>query len=76
MPDLATLEVRLVEAETAYHRLLTGSLEELVGGEDAQVRYSRADAGSLSAYISQLRGQIAALGGAAGHRRRAMTVTL
>lgn len=76
MSDLATLEARLVEAESAYHKLMTGSLEESVGSGDAQARYTRAEAGSLSAYISQLRGQIAALGGAGAVRRRAITVVL
>lgn len=77
MPDLATLEARLTEAETAYHQLMTGSLSESVGSGDAQVRYTRADSGLLSAYIAQLRSQVAAAGGtSAGARRRAMTVTL
>jgi hypothetical protein len=76
MPDLATLETRLSEAETAYHRLMTGSLEESVGKGDAQVRYTRADAPTLVSYISQLRSDIAAAGGISGSRRRALTVTL
>lgn len=76
MPDLATLEARLAEAESAYHKLMTGSLEESIGSGDAQARYTRADSGLLSAYIAQLRSQVAAAGGASTVRRRAMTVTL
>lgn len=78
MPDFATLEARLAEAETAYHRLMTGSLEELIGLGDMQVRYTRATAPALAGYISQLRGDIAAAGGSTSSapRRRAITVTL
>lgn len=76
MTDLATLQTRLNEAESAYHRLLTGSLEESIGLGDMQVRYSKAEAPNLAAYLSQLRGEIAALGGSTGSRRRALTVTL
>lgn len=76
MSDLATLQTRLAEAESAYHRLLTGSLEESIGLGDMQVRYSRAEAPRLGAYISQLRSEVAALGGTTGTRRRAITVTL
>jgi hypothetical protein len=76
MTDFATLQTRLTEAESAYHRLLTGSLEESIGLGDMQVRYSKAEAPNLSAYISRLKGEIAALGGSTGARRRAFTVTL
>lgn len=76
MPDLATLEARLAEAETAYHGLMTGSLVESIGKNDTQVRYTRADAPVLVAYMAQLRSDIAAAGGSAGRRRRALTVTL
>lgn len=76
MSDLATLQTRLSEAESAYHRLMTGSLEESIGLGDMQVRYTRAEAPQLAAYISRLNGEIAALGGTTGARRRAITVTL
>lgn len=77
MADLTTLQTRLSEAETAYHRLMTGSLEESIGLGDMQVRYTRANIAALAAYISQLRGDVAAAGGdSAGARRRAITVTL
>ena len=76
MADLSTLQARLEEAETAYHRLMTGSLEEQIGLGDMQVRYTRSEANKLKSYISELRSDIAAQGGTAGARRRAITVTL
>ncbi len=77
MADLITLQARLAAAETAYHRLMTGSIEESIGLGDMQVRYTRADADKLAGYISQLKGDVAAAGGtSSGARRRAFTVTL
>lgn len=77
MTDLATLQARLTEAESAYHRLLTGSLEESIGLGDMQVRYTRSEAPQLGAYISILKSQVAALDSTtASRRRRALTVTL
>jgi hypothetical protein len=77
MPDLATLQARLDEAESAYHRLMTGSLEESIGLGDMQVRYTRAEADKLAAYISLLRADVSAAGGSGtGSRRRAITVSL
>lgn len=79
MPDIATLQARLDEAETAYHRLMTGSLEESIGLGDMQVRYTRADADKLAGYVSLLRADIASAGGAGGGtgaRRRAIAVSL
>jgi hypothetical protein len=77
MADLATLQTRLDEAESAYHRLMTGSLEESIGLGDMQVRYTRSQAPMLAGYISQLKSDVAAAGGTStGARRRAVTVTL
>jgi hypothetical protein len=77
MADLTTLQTRLAEAETAYHRLMTGSLEESIGLGDMQVRYTRADMTALAVYIAQLKSDVDAAGGtSAGARRRAITVTL
>lgn len=76
MADLTTLQARLDEAETAYHRLMTGSLEESIGLGDMQVRYTRSEANKLKSYMAELRSDIAALGGTTGARRRAITVTL
>ena len=55
MADLTTLQARLDEAETAYHRLMTGSLEESIGLGDMQVRYTRVNLDALAGYISQLK---------------------
>lgn len=77
MATLDILTARLAEAEAAYHRLMTGSAEESLGIGDMQVRYTRANADALAAYINQLKSDIAALGGTGtGARRRAMVVTL
>lgn len=75
MADLTTLQTRLTEAEGAYHRLLTGSLEESIGLGDMQVRYTRAETDKLARYLGQLRSEIAALGGG-GVRRKAFAVRL
>lgn len=66
MPDLATLETRLAEAETARHQLVTGSREVTVTvyGFGATT-YTQASLRDLDAYISDLRGQIARLKGGA-----------
>lgn len=77
MADLTTLQARLTEAETAYHRLLTGSQKESIGLGDMRVTYTQANADRLAAYISQLKSACAAAGDTTqGPRRRAITVTL
>jgi hypothetical protein len=58
---MATLSERLVEAEDAYHRLMTGtSAVELRDSNGEMVRYTPANAYRLSAYIESLKGLIAA----------------
>ena len=66
MPDLATLENRLAEAETARHQLVTGSREVTVTvyGFGATT-YTQANLRDLDVYISDLRGQIARIKGGA-----------
>ena len=76
MSDLATLQSRLSEAESAYHRLMTGSLEESISFNGRSVGYKPTEAPKLQAYITDLKSQIAALTGATSARRRAITVTL
>jgi uncharacterized protein YceH (UPF0502 family) len=76
MSDLATLKSRLSEAESAYHGLMTGSLEESVASGDRNVRYKPTEAPKLQAYIADLKSQIAALSGTTSARRRAIAVTL
>lgn len=77
MTDLITLQTRLAEAQTAYHRLITGSLEESISLGDMNVRYTRANLDALERYIRNLQAEIAAAGGGSViARRRAITVTL
>jgi gpW len=58
---MATLSERLIEAEDAYHRLMTGtSAVEIRDSNGEMVRYTPANAYRLSAYIESLKGQIAA----------------
>lgn len=79
MADLATLQTRLTSAETAYHALMTGSLEEEVEHGDMKVKYTRSVTAlqQLTSYITDLKAQIAALGGTVvGERRRAIEVDL
>lgn len=76
--DLATLQARLSEAESAYHALMTGAREaEVQGPEGMRVKYTEAKAGDLQAYIGDLKTQIVQAGGSvSGLRRRALIVDL
>ena len=79
MPDTATLQARLTEAETAYHRLMTGVLEVEVQHEGMGVKYSMSSADRLRAYIADLRSQLAAAGALSSDqagRRRPLYVQL
>lgn len=77
MADLATLQTRLSEAESAYHKLLTGTkLVEIQHG-DMRRKFMETEKGALLGYINDLKTQIAALGGTVtGLRRRAIGVDL
>ncbi|WP_297576215.1 gpW family head-tail joining protein [uncultured Deefgea sp.] len=68
MTDLSTLRLRLVEAENARHKLLTGSLRERINRTGTEITYSRADIDKLERYISTLKGEIAVASGGAGRR--------
>lgn len=74
MADLSTLQLRLAEAELAYHRLQTGTAEVEVeqGGEvPVKIKYSLASVDKLRLYIAELKGQIAqASGDTSGLARR------
>lgn len=78
MADLTTLQTWLTAAESAYQALLTGSqAEEVEHSGTMRIRYTRAQAGELAAYIDRLKSQIAAAGGTVtGERRRAFDVYL
>lgn len=77
MADLSTLQTQLTEAEAAYHRLRIGSQVEEIEHSDMRTRYTRSTIGDLSAYIDNLKAQIAVLGGTVtGTRRRSFEVDL
>ena len=64
MADLATLQIWLSEAETARHKLATGSLRQTVRyNGDREVTFAKTDMAALDAYIASLRAQIADLSG-------------
>lgn len=77
MADLATLQTRLTEAESAYHKLMTGSQAEMVSHSGTMTKYTAATMADLSAYIEQLKAQVAAAGGTiSGSKRGAFSVDL
>lgn len=58
-----SLEQRLADAEAAYHDLLTGkAVAEVRDANGETLRYTQANRGALSAYISAMKRE---LGGAA-----------
>ncbi|MDP1866990.1 MAG: gpW family head-tail joining protein [Bradyrhizobium sp.] len=68
MADLATLQAWLIAAETAKHKLLTGSLAQTVRYNGQQeVTFAKTDIDKLDAYIASLRAQI---GGIEGDARK------
>lgn len=59
LTDLATLEKRLHEAETAYHLLMTGSKEVSVAiGDYGSVTYNTSNIDKLETYIASLKAKI------------------
>lgn len=60
MTDIVIVRQRLLDAETALHKLLTGTLEVTVsvGGYGATT-YSQTNIAQLRAYIAQLKSEIA-----------------
>lgn len=62
MADIATLQLRLAEAELAYHRLATGSAEVTVEHDDMKVTYNTASVPKLQQYIADLRSQLRSAG--------------
>ena len=78
MADLTTLQTRLDQAETALHKLMTGSLVEHIQADartGAAVRYTPAQVPALQRYIASLKNQIAVASGGSV-RRRAFVVNL
>ncbi len=72
MADVTTLQTRLLEAELAYHKLMTGSASVSVQQDDMQVTFNIASVDKLRTYIAELKSQLVAAGAldAAGAGRR------
>ena len=62
MADTATLQTRLLEAELAYHKLMTGAASVQVQQDDMQVTFNIASVDRLRTYIAELKSQLAAAG--------------
>lgn len=62
MADTATLQLRLSEAEFAFHRLATGTAEVEIEQDGIKVKYAMASMDKLRLYIADLRDQLAAQG--------------
>lgn len=63
MADLATLQLWLLEAKTALHKLKIGRMEASVSYDGKSVSYTQADMAKLQTYINDLEKQIATLTG-------------
>lgn len=60
------LETKLAQAETALHKLMTGTAARVfVDIDGSRVEYVAANRAALIAYINDLRAQVAAEGGTA-----------
>lgn len=58
MTDIATLEARLTESETALHKLMTGAGVAKVSYEGEATEYTRASVPELRRYIASLKRQL------------------
>ena len=79
MADTATLQLRLAEAELAYHKLMTGTSSVQVQQDDMQVTFNIASVDRLRNYIADLKSQLASAGvldSTAIGRRKPMYVEL
>ena len=63
MASLATLQTWLTEAETARHKLMTGSRAISLTYAGRSVSYTSADLAALNSYIDDLKSQIATASG-------------
>lgn len=71
MTDTATLQVRLVEAETARHKIATGKgVQTITYRDGGSVTYSRATLSDLDSYIASLKSEIAGATADPASRRR------
>lgn len=77
MADLIALNANLADAQAAYHKLATGSLQVQVDHGDMRTTWTQADLGKLKGYIDDLKGQIVGAGGTVdGLLRRSIVVNL
>ena len=61
---MATTAQLLTEAQSAYHKLMTGTaVAEVQDSNGERVRYTAADLSKLKAYIADLKAQIATASG-------------
>ena len=74
MATCADLQTRLIEAELALHRLLTGAQTQQVQYGEKRVAYTQASIAELQRYVSTLRSQVAACTGAPMARRRVIGI--
>lgn len=59
MADLATLQLRLTQAEEQYHKLLTGQAARVFVDQNGErIEYVAASASRLAAYIEDLKRQL------------------
>jgi hypothetical protein len=58
MATQAELEARITEAETALHRLLTGSRVEEIDSPSGRVRYTSTNTVDLERYLAWLKQQL------------------
>ena len=59
MADLATLQLRLTQAEEQYHKLLTGQAARVFVDQNGErIEYVAAGASRLAAYIEDLKRQL------------------
>lgn len=70
MTDTTTLQTWLSQAETARHKLATGSKAEMVRHGDTETRFTAANLGDLETYIANLRSQLSASDGTPTTQRR------
>ncbi len=62
--DCSAIQALLTEAQSAYHDLMVGkSVRKFVDQNNESVEYSRANISQLSAYIQDLKSQLAECGG-------------
>jgi hypothetical protein len=75
MTDLTQLQGWLIEAQSARHALLTGSLRQRVNYQGDEVWFAATDIDKLNTYIATLESQIAGLSGDPRNVRRPIYFT-